>query len=286
MNEQQPVNPNLPESTAARATTQRSLAERGDQLHCHYCGSPLSSMFYFCTSCGTPYKDIETMLVPSSPPILTESDRIQLKAPAVWPLFWTYVAVLLGVAILTSLLFTEDRPELSMLFGDAVIFVTTCIFAAMYWRSLNVQFKTFGFNRPEALMGFGLLIVALAINFGYFEFLRNLLGGEAGDPMSKLRESGVGEMTLVICYCVLPGITEEIAFRGLLQHWLATAIAPMRALILASFLFAILHFNLLGLPYLFAVGMLLGWVKWKTGSLYPGMLLHFLHNLVVIEFFN
>ena len=53
----------------------------------------------------------------------------------------------------------------------------------------------------------------------------------------------------------------------------------------AAALFAVLHFSLLSLPYLFMVGLLLGWAKWKTGSLYPSILVHFLHNLIVLEFF-
>ena len=35
-------------------------------------------------------------------------------------------------------------------------------------------------------------------------------------------------------------------------------------------------------PYLFAAGWLLGWMKWKTGSLFPSMVVHFLHNFAVI----
>jgi membrane protease YdiL (CAAX protease family) len=46
-----------------------------------------------------------------------------------------------------------------------------------------------------------------------------------------------------------------------------------------------MHFSIVSFPYLFALGVLLGWTKWKTGSLYPSMLIHFLHNLVVIEYF-
>jgi membrane protease YdiL (CAAX protease family) len=44
-----------------------------------------------------------------------------------------------------------------------------------------------------------------------------------------------------------------------------------------------MHFSIISFPYLFCVGMLLGWTKLKTGSLYPSMLIHFLHNLAVIE---
>ena len=91
---------------------------------------------------------------------------------------------------------------------------------------------------------------------------------------------------MIVLFCLFPAVVEEIAFRGLVQHWLQTAISPLKAMLPASALFTALHFSVLGAPYLFMVGMLLGWAKWKTGSLYPSMVIHFLHNLVVIEYFN
>ena len=63
------------------------------------------------------------------------------------------------------------------------------------------------------------------------------------------------------------------------------ALTPFKAMVLASALFVTLHFSILSAPYLFALAMLLGWTKYKTGSLYPAMLIHFLHNYVVLEFF-
>jgi membrane protease YdiL (CAAX protease family) len=36
------------------------------------------------------------------------------------------------------------------------------------------------------------------------------------------------------------------------------------------------------LPHLLILGVVLGWLRVKTGSLYPGMLLHFSHNFLVI----
>ena len=58
------------------------------------------------------------------------------------------------------------------------------------------------------------------------------------------------------------------------------------AVLIASALFMALHFSVLSAPYLLLVGMLLGWAKLKTGSLYPSMLIHFLHNFIVISFFR
>ncbi len=51
-------------------------------------------------------------------------------------------------------------------------------------------------------------------------------------------------------------------------------------------MFAALHFSVISFFYLFTVGMLLATVRRRTGSLYPGMLIHFLHNLVVITLFG
>jgi membrane protease YdiL (CAAX protease family) len=120
------------------------------------------------------------------------------------------------------------------------------------------------------------------VNWGYHTLLQELLGAD-GSYFDELREAGLSTGAMIFSFCVIPAVTEEIAFRGLVQHWLQAAIKPMGALILASALFAGMHFNVISFFYLFAVGMLLGWTRLKSGSLYPAMLIHFLHNLIVIE---
>jgi CAAX protease family protein len=256
---------------------------------CRYCGAPLSGFFYFCLGCGTPYKSIDTVVTAAAPRPLTDGELIQLKAPSVWPIFWTYLGVIVFGAVVAALAFGEDRPDLALSLETGFIFITTCVLAVMYWRSLASQLMRPGFTRPAAWAAILMLVPTLMVNFGLTHALRWMLQGvvEADrlDPMTRLRQVGVSEAALVVMFCVFPAVTEEIAFRGLVQHWLQVAIRPWRALVLASFLFAALHFNVLLFPYLFAVGMLLGWAKWKTGSLYPSMLIHFLHNLVVIELF-
>lgn len=258
----------------------------GEAAYCHYCRAPLSQFFYFCLACGTPYKAIDSVVAPLRPRQLTDGELVERKAPHVQTLFWSFFGVLVGVSIFAELVFREERADLHLLLNDVGLLVLTCVWGWIHRVALKAQFGIFGFNRAAAYIGLAILVPLLAVNYGYHHWLQSLLPDGGGDFLDELRKTGIGEAVLIVSFCVMPAIVEEVAFRGLIQHWLQTAIRPRNAIIYASFLFTIMHFSVLSFPYLFAVGALLGWVKWKTGSLYPSMLIHFLHNFVVIEYFE
>jgi membrane protease YdiL (CAAX protease family) len=133
------------------------------------------------------------------------------------------------------------------------------------------------------------LPVVLAVNFFWHDVVLHWLSGGAAEEwtveyLDNLRQH-MGPLTMILSFCIVPAVTEEIAFRGLMQHWLGVAIKPVYAILVAAALFAALHFSVYSFPVLFLVGILLGWTKMKTQSLYPSMVIHFLHNLAVIELF-
>ena len=43
-----------------------------------------------------------------------------------------------------------------------------------------------------------------------------------------------------------------------------------------------LHLEPLMFPHLLALGGITAWMRMRSGSLYPGMLMHFVHNTLVI----
>lgn len=267
---------------AARIQTGAMVEPVGESIqYCNYCGSPLNGAFYFCASCSTPYKHPETVLPGVAAPYLSDGTRIAQRAPAAMRVFWTYFAVVLGSAIVAEMTFGPRDIGGRLIFGTVAIALTTCIVAAIYWRSLAVQLKRVGFDNPWAWYGLAMLAPVLGLNYLYHAvFLQSLGYADA------LRTPEWNQWGLITIFCLFPAISEELAFRGLLQHWMQAAVPPMRAVVIASALFAGMHFSVLSFPYLFCVGMLLGWTKLKTGSLYPSMLIHFLHNLVVIELFT
>ena len=247
--------------------------------YCAYCGAPLNGRFYFCAACSTPYKHPETVLPTVEPAYVSDGTLIARRAPSALRVFWTYFAVVLGSAIIDETAFHADDLGARLIFGTVAIGLTTCIVAAIYWRSLAVQLKRVGFASPSAWIGLAALAPLLGINYLYqMRFLH-----WAGAQFAPLGDPNWSQWGLITVFCLLPAVSEELAFRGLLQHWLQAALTPARAVVIASALFAAMHFSILSFPYLFLVGLVLGWTKWKTQSLYPSMLIHFLHNLIVIE---
>ena len=159
------------------------------------------------------------------------------------------------------------------------IYILQCLFQ-------GVRLQRIGFDHWEAWAALLALVPLLLLNYGYHTWLTDLMGTSGESFFTKLREEGVSEAALLFSICVFPAVTEEIAFRGLVQHWLHVAVPPWTAIALAAALFSAMHFSVLSAPYLFLVGLLLGWARWRTGSLYPSMVIHFLHNFVVLEYFE
>jgi len=253
---------------------------------CRYCGEPLDAAYYFCTTCATPYCD-EDQVLPRVPRLRpTTGMRIRDRAPQAARLFWSYFAVVFGGSIIAHFVIGDANPTAVLMFLDALLLATTIVFAVRYWPSLVPQLRRVGFDRWEAWAGLFALVPLLAVNALYHDLMRDLLGVQGGGFIEELREAGLGEGVLVLSIAVFPALTEEVAFRGLLQHWLHVAVRAATAIVLASALFAAMHFSVISFPYLFAVGLLLGWMRWRTGSLWPPIAAHFLHNLVVLAYLN
>src|SRR5207244_2225292 len=138
---------------------------------CQYCGAPLSAFYYFCLACGTPYKHLEAVLSPARPRQLTDEELVRIKTPQVATLFWTYLIVVVGVGLFGIALFREERPDLMIFLNEVAILATTCFFGWKYRKSLGVQFRNIGFDRPAAYIALAALVPLLGLNYVYHDFL-------------------------------------------------------------------------------------------------------------------
>ena len=86
---------------------------------------------------------------------------------------------------------------------------------------------------------------------------------------------------------LLAPVCEELVFRGAIlrallgsisRHWLAIAISAL--------LFALIHANPAQMPHAFLVGLLLGWLYYRTSSIVPGIVYHWVNNSVAYVVYN
>ena len=87
---------------------------------------------------------------------------------------------------------------------------------------------------------------------------------------------------LALMIGITPAICEEILFRGYVQTRLTRALPPYKGILISSALFAVFHMDLVHSIAVFPLGLFLGYIVWRSGSLMPGILAHFVNNVVSV----
>jgi sodium transport system permease protein len=102
------------------------------------------------------------------------------------------------------------------------------------------------------------------------------------DFASALLPANMGMVQIVFFMAVLPGIFEEIAFRGLLLHSLRRRLHPALLVVVVGIVFGFFHMAFFRLAPTAFLGILLACVTLLTGSIFPAMLWHILNNAAAL----
>jgi sodium transport system permease protein len=87
---------------------------------------------------------------------------------------------------------------------------------------------------------------------------------------------------LLLCVAIVPAICEEMAFRGFILSGCRKLGSNGRAIIVSAILFGVAHSFLQQSINACLMGLVLGYLAVKSGSLLPGVIFHFLHNAMTV----
>ena len=90
-------------------------------------------------------------------------------------------------------------------------------------------------------------------------------------------------LSVVLLMALLPAICEELAFRGFIFGGLVRENRRLRAVVVTAVMFGISHGVLQQSIAATIMGLLLGWVALRTGSVLPGILIHFTNNALSVS---
>jgi membrane protease YdiL (CAAX protease family) len=229
--------------------------------------------------------------------------RRRVRAP--WGFVDLVLVVLVGVMLIPAFFIpvgiltlfagalAETGLSVSVLFSAFSIALYVAFFVALWlivvvWRA--VPWRTVGLRR----VGLGLLLAMIPAGVGVLVLnviillpLTFFLG--LGDPDTNSSQNDVlvsdGGMSLIellwlaIPLVVLAPIVEELLFRGLLYRYLRGRVGVVAAVVISALVFAVLH---VVIPPLFVMGIVLAVLAERTGSLWPGIVLHATNNGLVV----
>jgi membrane protease YdiL (CAAX protease family) len=207
----------------------------------------------------------------------------------------------IGRAIRLTLIFLGLQLALGMIFALAgamsnvsyvdqpliIGLINTCTFLLVLL--IGVAWSKMGFVevlaprpiRPDLFVSMTLTIVSLSILMSELSnlVLRIIPVPRVFDEFFEHLTAGRGNMwQSIILLCVVAPITEEIVFRGLILQGLTKRSRAVTAILVSSFLFAVLHLNPWQAVPAFFLGILFGWWFLRTESLWPCLWGHALNN--------
>jgi membrane protease YdiL (CAAX protease family) len=142
-----------------------------------------------------------------------------------------------------------------------------------------------GLRRPSSWgLAAGLIVLVLIGVFALSAVLSPLLhpGEEQGlVPKTWHPDRAAPFVANFLVVAVLAPIVEEITFRGL-GYKLLEPFGKWTAILLVGLLFGLAHGLVEALPILAAFGAGLAYVRMRTGSVYPGMIVHSAFNSLVL----
>ena len=179
-----------------------------------------------------------------------------------------------------------------------VFFLPVYIFAVICYRNPS---KFIGFstrvNIRQVLLVIGILILTFPLSGALAELTRMIpipkdleIKFKAMEATRAAQEAALININSFSRYIIsmiviglLPGIFEEVCFRGGLQNiftrWLK---GPWFAILLTAVLFSAIHISYYGFLVRFALGFILGLVFYYSGSIWLSILFHFLFNGVQV----
>ncbi|MFT4023976.1 MAG: CPBP family intramembrane metalloprotease [Flavihumibacter sp.] len=102
--------------------------------------------------------------------------------------------------------------------------------------------------------------------------------------LAMLKMRSFGEyLAVMLMSALLPAFCEEIFFRSVLQRiFIQITTRPLLGIVITGCLFSLFHEVLLGFLPRAMLGVLLGMLYWYSGSIWPAVAAHFVHNAIQI----
>jgi membrane protease YdiL (CAAX protease family) len=223
------------------------------------------------------------------------------RPPRLWPVFVTFVVMLPAVAVVGMFvllammgvggLLEALRGDTSTLSSTRLLMATTAATELVMIGAVLVAARPFNRARLRLERGRASSRVMIAAALGCVA-LSHILDtaiallslsnvGVLGKLSQVMRDASGGSLALVLLVVsLLAGVAEELFFRGFMQTRLSQRWRPWTAILVSALFFGIMHLDFVQSPLALCLGIWLGFVCERSGSLWPAIVAHVANNAV------
>ncbi len=202
----------------------------------------------------------------------------RVLSPAVT--LWLLLLATNGLLGFVGVAMRADSPVLEVV-GTSAMTLIVAVFAIADRKALSEPLARLGFTARTwwmPLAAVGAFWVFMTAYLGCAEWL-------AGPPAATVDSFAANDWPFAwdfVLTAIVTPIIEETAFRGVILARLDRVMAPRDAWLVQAAAFSVLHMEPMIFVSHFVMGLVFGWLRRRTGSLYPSMLTHAVWNGLVL----
>lgn len=212
-----------------------------------------------------------------------------------------YLVVFLLIQVFTSLLLTQLIIALNgksvaneaSLVSDSMTLIIISVISSILtiviflWRKWSPFHRDYVKTRPWAVIAWVILLALGSIL--PLEWIYEQTGMVMPEHYVRIFTAIMGERWGYLALGILAPVAEEMVFRGAILRTLLSVFKDKMAwfaIFISALLFGVVHGNILQGLHATFIGLLLGWMYHRSGSIIPGVVYHWVNNTVVYVMYN
>jgi membrane protease YdiL (CAAX protease family) len=194
-----------------------------------------------------------------------------------------------SAALLTSLA-TFVAPQIDLILGELFFVLPAVLYIQRHKLSFSHTFRLHGIDKKMvgvcSLLGISITVLIDELDRIVGTFIE--VPPELEELLSKAMtvESFAHGVIVFVAVVLFAAVFEEMVFRGLLQQALERRLPLQNALFATALIFAFLHVLQPWIIQVLILGLVLGYLAWRSDSVIPGILLHAINNAFALIFMN
>jgi membrane protease YdiL (CAAX protease family) len=212
---------------------------------------------------------------------LLSFDRKLLQEPS--PALSVLVSIsVLFLSLYLNLILIRKSFFFSLISTQLLAFLLVPISISKFFR-LNFK-KTFVLKRGNFLSYLAAGILGVSGPFiVLFFYSQQRIPKEIYDEFTKQFQSlKLSPSENFLFLCLLPGVCEELTYRGLILSGFIKRFSNFWSILLTSILFSLNHFSLVQIPSYFFMGCVLGYITIRSKSVIPAIFTHIIYNTIIL----